>query len=423
MGSLSPFNSSKTAALYIRVSTHEQEELSPDSQRRLLLDYAAAHSMAVKEDYIYQENGVSGRKAQKRPQFLNMIADAKSEAHPFDVILVWKFSRFARNQEESIVYKSMLKNKCGVEVISISEPIMDGPFGSLIERIIEWMDEFYSIRLSGDVTRGMTEKALRGGCQCRPPLGYCVPSPGSPLEPVPEEAAIVRQIFEWYALEGRSLLSIVQDLNAAGARTALGNPFEKRALAYILQNPIYAGQVRWNRVDSKTGAVRNEEQWIVVQGSHPAIVPKEWSDRAIKRMREEQSRPRARPQESARHWLSGVLKCPECGRSLVSCVRRKKRGPDAFSFQCGGYRKGLCPNNCYVTEEAVAPAILRAFEEVLALDPQSSGLSTAALLSDSSLSVAERNAAVKHIVQKIVVHRPEGRIDLYYQPYLLFPKG
>ncbi len=93
-----------------------------------------------------------------------MIAMAKQSSHPFDVILVWKFSRFARNQEESIVYKSMLK-KDDVEVISISELLVDLPVWFLIERIIEWMDEYYSIRLSGEVKRGMKEKALRHGYQ------------------------------------------------------------------------------------------------------------------------------------------------------------------------------------------------------------------------------------------------------------------
>ena len=105
------------AALYIRVSTEKQEELSPDSQKRLLLDYAESRDMIVSEKHIY-------------------IATAKSSDHPFDVILLWKFSRFARNQEESIVYKSMLRNKYSVDVVSISEPLVDGPFGSLIERII-----------------------------------------------------------------------------------------------------------------------------------------------------------------------------------------------------------------------------------------------------------------------------------------------
>ena len=57
----------KTAALYIRVSTDKQEELSPDSQRRLLLDYAKSHNMIVSNQHIYTENGISGRKADKVP--------------------------------------------------------------------------------------------------------------------------------------------------------------------------------------------------------------------------------------------------------------------------------------------------------------------------------------------------------------------
>lgn len=88
-----------------------------------------------------------------------MIGLAKQKPAPFSAILVWKFSRFARNQEESIVYKSMLK-KNDVSVISCSETLdEENPFSSLIERIIEWMDEYYSIRLSGEVLRGMSEKS------------------------------------------------------------------------------------------------------------------------------------------------------------------------------------------------------------------------------------------------------------------------
>jgi len=139
--------SSKVAALYIRVSTEDQAELSPDAQKRLLLDYAKKNDIIVPGDFVFTES-VSGRHAQKRPEFQKMIALAKQPSHPIDAILVWKFSRFARNQEESIVYKSMLK-KDQVDVISVSEPLVDGPFGTLIERIIEWMDEYYSIRLSG----------------------------------------------------------------------------------------------------------------------------------------------------------------------------------------------------------------------------------------------------------------------------------
>lgn len=357
----------KTAALYIRVSTHGQEELSPDSQRRLLLEYAAAHNMTVPDGFIYQENGISGRKADKRPCFQQMIAAAKSPEHPFDVILVWKYSRFARNQEESIVYKSMLRNKCFVDVISISEPIMDGPFGSLIERIIEWMDEFYSIRLSGDVKRGMTEKAMRGASQSRPPLGYSIPYHNAVPEIVPEEADIVRLIFQKYVWGHMSLFSIAQYLNAMGFQTSQGNSFEKRALKYILSNSFYVGDVRWNRRNSQTNQLNAPKEWIIRKGSHPAIISRELFSMAQELLqKDEVIHPQNnRPAELAKHWLSGLLKCPECGRSLSSCIRKRKTMKDTCSFQCSGYLKGKCSHNSYISEEALVPAIFQALENAL----------------------------------------------------------
>ncbi|MEY8339002.1 recombinase family protein [Lachnospiraceae bacterium 62-35] len=354
----------KRAALYIRVSTHSQEELSPDSQRRLLLDYASSHHLKVSSSHIYQENGISGRTAMKRPRFQEMIAAAKSKDHPFDVILVWKYSRFARNQEESIVYKSMLRNKCQVEVISISEPLIDGPFGSLIERIIEWMDEFYSIRLSGDVKRGMVEKAMRGGCQCRPPLGYSIPYHNAPLAIVPDEAKLILMIFEKYVYGHMSLLALTRHLNDLGLKTARGNPFEKRSLEYILSNPIYAGDIRWNRKESASSRLRPPEEWIMEKGTHPAIIPQTLFDLAQLRLSEEgDSSRRSRPSEAAKHWLSGLLKCPYCGSTLSSCIRRRKTLPPSFTFQCCGYLKGKCPHSSYVSGEAVTSAVLKAIQD------------------------------------------------------------
>ena len=405
----------KNAALYIRVSTHGQEELSPDSQKRLLLDYAEKNLFRVEDKWIFQENGISGRKADKRPQFQQMIAAAKSDAHPFDAILVWKFSRFARNQEESIVYKSMLRGKFGVDVISISEPIMEGPFGSLIERIIEWMDEFYSIRLAGDVTRGMTEKALRGGYQGRPPLGYRIPHPGGDLEEVPSEARTVRQIFNWYGISGLSSYSIAQKLNQEGYRTALGNPFEKRGVEYILQNPLYAGYVRWNRTDGQTGAIRDRDCWIIAKGAHPAIVSQELFDLAAARRRKEGksdetntciSNPGQKPCELVRHWLGGVLKCPDCGHSLSSCRRRRKTLPDTFSFQCSGYLKGICNRNCYVAENVIVPMVLENLQKTL---PE---ISQAVVSPDYTPS--EKNAVLRQKVRGIIYDKDRGKIQIQY---------
>ena len=87
---------------YVRVSTDKQEELSPDSQEKLLREYAKKNHIVLLS--IYQEIGISGRKADKRPEFQKMIASAKSKDHPVDVILVWKFSRFARSRNSGVIF-------------------------------------------------------------------------------------------------------------------------------------------------------------------------------------------------------------------------------------------------------------------------------------------------------------------------------
>ena len=127
-----------------------------------------------------------------------MLSPPKEKDHPFEVIYVWKFSRFARNQEQSIVYKNLLRKK-GVSVVSVSAPIPEGPFGALIERIIEWMDEFYSINLSTEVTRGMTEKASRGEPTCAPPYGYVMKEKKYYPDEASGAANIVREVFRRYA--------------------------------------------------------------------------------------------------------------------------------------------------------------------------------------------------------------------------------
>ena len=80
-------------AAYVRVSTDEQTELSPDAQVRVILDAAKADGFLIPEDFIFVEKrGISGRKADNRPEFQRMIALAKSqEPAPFKRLYVWKF--------------------------------------------------------------------------------------------------------------------------------------------------------------------------------------------------------------------------------------------------------------------------------------------------------------------------------------------
>lgn len=325
----------KTAAAYVRVSTDRQDEYSLDSQLKLIREYAAAHDMDVPPEFVFVEDGISGRSAKKRPAFQRMIALAKDKARPFDFILVWKYSRFARNQEESIVYKSML-SKIGVDVVSISEPLDDSPFGSLIERIIEWMDEFYSIRLAGEVRRGMAEKVSRAEIVTVPAFGYDVR--GKTYVPN-ENADTVRKMFSDF-LAGKGLVTIARELADAGVRTRRGSVPTNRWVRYILENPVYIGKIRWSRegkIDYAHGADKGNDRAVLIDGGfEPVVDPETFSAVQKKLERRASALPYSRHDQQADWMLKGLVRCSNCGATLTYTTTV------CPSMQCYKYAHGQC---------------------------------------------------------------------------------
>lgn len=335
----------RVGALYVRVSTHDQDELSPDAQKRLCLDYAKSNNIIIPGDFIFMES-VSGRNAQKRHEFQRMISLAKSPEHPFDVIIVWKYSRFARNQEESIVYKSMLR-KDGVEVVSVSEPLVDGPFGSLIERIIEWMDEYYSIRLSGEVMRGMKEKALRQGYQTSPCLGYDAVGGGKPFVINEDEFRIVEFIFDQYDNRNKDETRIARMCNERCWRTKRGNLFDRRAVDRILRNPFYHGAVIWDGIE--------------FDGTHETRLTKDRFDERIKLMDARRRPSKSRSVSVCKHWLSGVLRCSKCGATMAYGGAVSSR-----TFTCWQYAKGMHSGPAGISVRKAEAAVFDYFDRILA---------------------------------------------------------
>lgn len=350
------------AALYIRVSTEDQVELSPDSQKKLLLEYARKNDLIVDDEHIFMDEGISGRKAEKRPAFMEMIGLAKSKNKPFEKILVWKFSRFARNQEESIVYKNMLR-KDNVEVISVSEPIIDGPFGSLIERIIEWMDEYYSIRLSSEVTRGMKEKAMRGGVQSSPVLGYDIVNNQYVLNE--EEAEIVKKTFNLF-IQGDTPGVIAKYFNSLGYKNKRGNLFTSRVIRYLIQNPVYYGMIRWNYATQQGigRKVNPDEEWIIVKGKHTPIVDEDTWKKANSIL--PSTKGGYTPSTGYRHWLGGLLRCKHCMGTLVYGTVRNKRKNKVYEYahySCNNYVKGKCNHSNSISLNKIRKEFIELLEE------------------------------------------------------------
>lgn len=383
----------QTAAAYIRVSTAEQAEYSPESQLRVIREFAKKQGLSLPDELVFIDEGLSGRSTEKRPAFQRMIALAKKKPPPFSAILLWKYSRFARSREDSVVYKSLLRRQCGVDVISVGEPLSGDKTSILIEALIEAMDEYYSINLAEEVRRGMGEKLRRGEAVCAPAFGYQMHE--RRFIPCPQTAGQVTNMFS-LLLAGQSPREIAAALNAKGVRTARGGAFSARGVTYILTNPLYIGALRCK---APNGGLR------VLAGVHEPLVSKRTftlAQRALSRPREEKPRT---PKKSC-YPLKGVVLCSACGAPLV----RAKPG----SLQCAAYAKGRCRRSHSILESALTARIFQKIQSDFG------GLSLefdsllAGLFSPSTPCALQREA-LKRLCFRIVFDREENRVSLIYQ--------
>lgn len=142
-----------------------------------------------------------------------------------------------------------------------------------------------------------------------------------------------------------------------GYKTKRGATFEGRTVEYILSNPFYYGAVRWNRQNHDNHTIKDISEWIIVMGKHPAIIDKETWD-LVQHLMALRSKPyKARAAGHMKHWLGGIVKCSDCGASLMA-------GLNATRYQCGNYNKGKCLRSHFIKTAALEQAVYNAFERV-----------------------------------------------------------
>jgi site-specific DNA recombinase len=317
------------AVLYGRVSSDKQDvDLSISAQLKNLREYAARNGYKVIREFV--DEAESGRTAD-RPAFREMVAMARHSPRPFDAVLIWKYSRFARSREDSIVYKTILR-KSGIQVISITEPFEDTPTGRLLEAIIESLDEFYSANLGEEIVRGLRESASRGFyLHSRPPYGYrkVRVKDGSKerprLEIESDQAKIVASIFNGI-IEGKGLKEIVKYLNHNGVPGPDKKGWGKTTLHKLLTNEAYTGTLIWGRTSKK-----NLEP-IIVKDAWPAIIDRETFN-TVRSKLSSRSPARLNPRQlSSRYLLSGLARCGHCGKALVG---QEAKGGKFSYYVCG----------------------------------------------------------------------------------------
>jgi site-specific DNA recombinase len=149
-----------TAALYVRVSTGRQAEKDlslPDQENQLK---AYCHQKGWEIYRVYVEPGASARD-DKRPVFQEMIADARSKSHPFEIILTLTTSRLFRDVTQARMHKHELEKR-GVKVAAIHQEVTDDPMGGFIEGIFELIDQYESEMNGFHTLRAMKENARKG---------------------------------------------------------------------------------------------------------------------------------------------------------------------------------------------------------------------------------------------------------------------
>ena len=341
----------KIGAAYIRVSTEDQIEFSPDSQIKKIKEYAKHNDIILPEEFIFLDEGISGKYAKKRPEFMKMIGTAKTKPKPFDVILVWKFSRFARNRQDSIVYKSMLRKDYSVDVVSITEQLSNDPTSILIEALLEAMDEYYSINLAQEVRRGMNEKFSRGGVVTAPPFGYKM---GENCFEIDEKNAnIVKMIFNDF-INGTPTRQIAIKLNSMGVRSKRGNAFENRTVEYILSNPVYIGKLRRNTNGTdKNDRFHRGKDVVIVDGKHNPLIDSEIFESAQQMLLDLKKKYIKNARSTYTDFmLRGLVLCSNCESTLTQAVKGK-------SLQCHKYARGQCNKSHSISLAKINEAVLK----------------------------------------------------------------
>ncbi|HEY1688825.1 MAG TPA: recombinase family protein [Solirubrobacteraceae bacterium] len=329
-------DSPQRAAAYIRESTEEQGQgFSPDAQRQAIATFAAENALEMIGEYCDFHSG--WRKSEARPEFQRLMADAADGK--FDVVLVYHTSRFARNQVEARRYKQLLRERLGIRVVSVTQPMGEDhtdPSAFLAESIHEMFDEYYSVSLSFWTRSGLREKARQGHLVGSLPWGY-VRDPATKLAvPDPDRAPLVLAMFGRYATGQESDRTLAAWLNAKGARSARGRLFCKDTVREMLSNLAYAGYVSGLRDKSRS-----------IRGLHEAIVSDELFDR-VQEVRSWRTRVVKPGRPSEEYLLRKLLCCERCGARMHGC----RTGRDAMRrYQCSTRRHhGTC-------EQRTVPAI------------------------------------------------------------------
>jgi DNA invertase Pin-like site-specific DNA recombinase len=347
-------NTSFRVAVYARFSCDKQRDASIEDQ------VAACRKHCEQRGYevvgVYPDYAISGR-SDDRPQFLKMIEDAGKDM--FDIILVWKMDRFARNMQDQYFYEKVLAGY-GVRLESAMENIAGNSIEATVSKgMFAMFAQIRSQQTSVDTMRGMLGKAEK--CQYLGDRLYGYGHKGDMITVNPAEAEVVARAHNDY-LNDVPPDEIVSWMRWEGVKTTRGKDPNYNWLRSMLRNERYAGVYMWGKKKDALGNFELDEYGekvplVRIEGGMPAIVTKETKAACLKKLGYGK-----RYSTKYRYMLSGKLRCSECGELMHGETCRSRNGSIYRHYNCKKKRRAC--TGSYIVEQ-VDYAVAKYVRQVL----------------------------------------------------------
>ena len=326
--------------IYTRVSTSMQVEgYSLEAQKERLRKYADFQEMVIVGEY--SDEGKSGKSIEGRQEFMQMLRDIEEGKDRVEFVLVYKLSRFGRNAADVLNSLQRMQD-FGVNLICVEDGIDSSKdSGKLMISVLSAVAEIERENILVQTMEGRRQKARDGKWNGGfAPYGYKLLN--GELEIAEDEAEIIRIIFDKYIHTNMGVNGIAAYLNEHGykKKKRQNNTLDAFATSFIkgvLDNPIYCGKLAFGRrkterVPGKRNEFRivKQDSYILSDGIHEAIISEDdWNLAKQKRNINGVKHEKIHSLEHE-HILSGILKCPICGKGMYGNVNRKKKKDETF---------------------------------------------------------------------------------------------
>ena len=359
-----PFPPHSRVVAYLRDSGGDDQDLSVAQQREFIQTWCNEQDLVLTQ--VFADVARPGSSTIGREKFLEMINHFRDQNCTDAGLVLWKFSRFSREIDDSMFYKADLRRR-GYVIHSIQDKIPDSTDGRIYEALLDWMNNKFREDMSVDIKRGLRYLvATYGAVPGTPPFGFYgerinigtrrdgSAHMASRWSPDPQKAEIIQCAFAMRAT-GASLRKIHRELHIFSALNSYTTFFTNR---------IYIGELRYGDVfiENYTAPLITQEVWDMVQN----LSRKNSKDHDPLKRETNHRHPR---RENSSFLLSGLLYCPRCGSIMNGIDIIPKNGKPSAYYYCSRAKRNLNCDALGINKTKLEAAVIEKILEYV-LDPQ-----------------------------------------------------